>query len=242
MNHFGISTLISASIFLTANPTSAFAGWQEGLAAYEREDFSTAIKEMMPLAEQGNIDAQVKLGESFDQTKNYKEGLFWYKKAADGGSAIAQKGVAFHYSVGWGVATDDKVAFYWYKKSAENGGDSIGVANRYRDGVGVKKDYKKAVSWYKKDAEQGDVTACYMLGVMYGKSYLSDYKQAVYWYQRAAEKGDEGASYHLAEEFREHKDIKQAKIWYEKTIQLHGYNFGDSARAKLVEIEDGQHR
>lgn len=240
MNHFGVSALIS--IFITVNPTSAFAGWQEGLAAYEREDFSTAIKEMMPLAEQGNIDAQVKLGESFDQTKNYKEGLFWYKKAADGESAIAQKGVAFHYSVGWGVASDDKVAFYWYKKAAENGGGSIAVANSYRDGVGVKKDYKQAIHWYKKDADRGDDTACYMLGVMYGSNYLRDYKQAVYWYQKAAEQGHEAAAFYLAEEFREHKDTKQAKIWYEKTIQLNGPTFGDSARAKLVEIEDGQHR
>jgi hypothetical protein len=38
------------------------ADYQKGLAAYEQGDFATALREWEPLAEQGDADAQHKLG------------------------------------------------------------------------------------------------------------------------------------------------------------------------------------
>ncbi len=40
----------------------AWAGWNEGVAAYNRGDYATALREWRPLAEQGNADAQFFLG------------------------------------------------------------------------------------------------------------------------------------------------------------------------------------
>ena len=40
----------------------AWAGFDEGLAAYHRGDYATALREMRPLANQGDADAQFNLG------------------------------------------------------------------------------------------------------------------------------------------------------------------------------------
>jgi TPR repeat protein len=40
----------------------ACAGFDAGLAAYKFEHYTTALKELRPLAEQGDADAQFKLG------------------------------------------------------------------------------------------------------------------------------------------------------------------------------------
>ncbi len=41
---------------------SAWAGYDEGLAAYERGDYATALEEWLPLAKGGNANAQYHLG------------------------------------------------------------------------------------------------------------------------------------------------------------------------------------
>ncbi len=56
----GFFALAVISIMLLGAP--AFADFAEGLAAAERGDFATALKEWRPLAEQGNTDAQYRLG------------------------------------------------------------------------------------------------------------------------------------------------------------------------------------
>ncbi len=40
----------------------ARAGFDEGVEAYDRGDYETALKELRPLAEQGDADAQYNLG------------------------------------------------------------------------------------------------------------------------------------------------------------------------------------
>jgi TPR repeat protein len=42
--------------------TQASAGFDEAVAAYQRNDFKTALAEFRPLAEQGNAKAQTLLG------------------------------------------------------------------------------------------------------------------------------------------------------------------------------------
>jgi TPR repeat protein len=40
----------------------ALANFQDGLNAYNKQDYATALKEWQPLAKQGNADAQNNLG------------------------------------------------------------------------------------------------------------------------------------------------------------------------------------
>ena len=48
-------------------PQLAWAGLSEGLAAYTRSDYATALKEMRPLAEQGDAQAQLLLVTMYDR-------------------------------------------------------------------------------------------------------------------------------------------------------------------------------
>ncbi len=61
MKHALIRALLTAvlSLWLT---TSAWAGFDEGLAAFERGDYATALEEWLPLANGGNANAQYHLG------------------------------------------------------------------------------------------------------------------------------------------------------------------------------------
>ena len=45
----------------------AWAGFAEGVAAYHRGDYETALRELRPLAEQGDADAQYNLGIMYRQ-------------------------------------------------------------------------------------------------------------------------------------------------------------------------------
>ena len=45
---------------------SAWADWDDGVAAYERGDYATARKEIRPLADRGHADAQHALGVMYD--------------------------------------------------------------------------------------------------------------------------------------------------------------------------------
>ena len=72
----------------------AWAGWDEAAAAHKRGDYATAIRELRPLAEQGDGDAQFNLGIMYDVglgvRHDYAEALQWYRKAAEQGHAKAQ--------------------------------------------------------------------------------------------------------------------------------------------------------
>ncbi len=74
---------------LTAAP--AWAGFDEGEAAYRRGDYATAIREWRPLAKQGVADAQHNLGLMYYYGKgvpqDYAEAMGWWSKAAEQGGA-----------------------------------------------------------------------------------------------------------------------------------------------------------
>ena len=65
MKHLLARALLAAvlSLWLT---TSARAGVDEGLAAYERGDYATALDEWLPLAKSGIAHAQYALGAIYD--------------------------------------------------------------------------------------------------------------------------------------------------------------------------------
>ena len=64
----------------------AQAGFGEGLAAYERGDYATALKEWRPLAEQGDAGAQKNLGWMYYSgqgvPQDYAAAVKWYRLAA----------------------------------------------------------------------------------------------------------------------------------------------------------------
>ena len=72
--------------FMLGLTAPAWAGFDEGVAAYNRGDFATAIREWRPLAEQGNAKAQYNLGVMYDEglgvPQDYVQAHMWYSLAA----------------------------------------------------------------------------------------------------------------------------------------------------------------
>ena len=142
----------------------AWAGSEEGEAAFNRGDYATAIREFRPLAEQGKAFAQYNLGLMYYKGRgvpqDYAETVKWYRKAAEQGYAEAQHN----------------------------------LGHMYRNGEGVPQNYAKTLQWWRKAAEQGHARAQSNLGVMYekGEGITQDYVQAHMWYNLAASRSPPG--------------------------------------------------
>lgn len=131
----------------------AWAGWDEGWAAYEQGDYEMALQEWRPLAEQGDADAQYNLGVMYQYGRGVAEdpaeAATWYRKAAEQGDAGAQYNLGVMYVEGQGVAQDYDEAVAWYRKAAEQG-DAFAMVNlaaMYSYGKGVPRDYVRTHMW-----------------------------------------------------------------------------------------------
>ena len=62
----GLSFVFGLALMLA---TPVLAGFQEGVDAYERGAYETALKKFLPLAEQGHAGAQNHLGELYAEGK-----------------------------------------------------------------------------------------------------------------------------------------------------------------------------
>jgi TPR repeat protein len=152
---------MKAAIVILGLCLPALADVLAGVQALESGDYTTALRELLPLARQGDSDAQRILGDIYDRgqgvPQDYSEAARWYRLAADQGDFIAQ----YHLGV------------------------------RYSQGQGVSRNYSEAARWYRLAADQGHATAQYDLGIMYdkGQGVPQDYIRAHMWFNLAGSKG-----------------------------------------------------
>ena len=129
MRNLNAILCLTLTVFLGRAGMSWRADLQKGLDAANRGDYATALRELKPLAEQGNAYAQNNLGSMCDKgigvPQDNKTAVKWYKLAAKQGDAKAQ--------------------------------DSLG--RMYRKGLDVRKNYKTSVKWSRLAAEQGHTRA-----------------------------------------------------------------------------------
>ncbi len=92
---------------------------------YNPKDYETALNEWRPLAEQGNADAQFRLGVMYQRghgvPQDYQQALHWYEKAAAQGHVGAQFNLGLLYQNGEGVPQDFVQAHKWYDLARANG-------------------------------------------------------------------------------------------------------------------------
>ncbi len=139
--------LIITLCMLFAIQLPAKAGFSEGASAYNNKNYALAYKEILPLAKSGNADAQHLLGLMYYMGRglpqDYKQAMFWHRKAADQGKADAQYVVGAMYYTGNAVLQDHKQAVAWFRKAAEqNHAEAqqvLGLMYRYHMG-GVQQD------------------------------------------------------------------------------------------------------
>jgi tetratricopeptide (TPR) repeat protein len=124
--------------------------FEEGKAAYERGDYATALRELLPLAERGDAKAQSKLSEVYYMLSNEAESRKWELKAAQNGDVRAQFSIGYTYYTG----RRHVEAVKWFRKAAEQGHviaqERLGFA--YLNALGVPQDGVEAVKWFSKAA------------------------------------------------------------------------------------------
>ena len=179
--------------------------YDQGIEAYEAEDYAKAVELFRKSADMGNDNAQNDLGNCYlygnGVPQDDKKAAEWYRKAADQGHKFAQNNLAMRYYGGEGVPEDKKKAAEWFLKSAEQGNVEAqnNLANCYGNGEGVPQDWKKAAEWFHKAAEQGDANAQNQLGLCYynGNGVPQDNQKAAEWWRKAVDQGDEQAQDNL---------------------------------------------
>ena len=123
------TALLGASIFSfqsTAWADTLEQQFQQGSEATTRGDYQTTFKFLLPLAEQGNAEAQLMLGVMYARGIGVKQDDFeavkWYRKAAEQGDADAQAILGFLYLLGErGVQVNKSLAKEWFGKACDNG-------------------------------------------------------------------------------------------------------------------------
>jgi len=134
--------------------TTSFADYQEGRDAFDRGDYSVAVKEFEILAGHNDPRGQYALAVMYDLGEGVPqssgEAVKWYRLSAEQGYADAQNNLGVMYEEGQGVARNFEEAMKWYRKAAESGNkdapNNIGVM--YMTGVGVRRDFVKACMWF----------------------------------------------------------------------------------------------
>jgi TPR repeat protein len=100
---------------------SALAGtYDNAIAAFKQNDFAMAIRLLLPLAEQGNSDAQHVLGNAYFWRQEYQNTAKWYRRSANQGDTKAQQDLGHMYLKGQGVPRDYVEAYKWFALAAAN--------------------------------------------------------------------------------------------------------------------------
>jgi TPR repeat protein len=100
--------------------------FEEAIAAYNRQDYASALQGLRPLADTGNVRAQFLLGFMYELglgvLEDDIEAAKWYRRAADTGDDYAQYHMGIMHMNGQGGLPRDVVrAYMWLDLAAMRG-------------------------------------------------------------------------------------------------------------------------
>jgi TPR repeat protein len=111
----------AAALLLSTSHFADAASFRQGVSAFNRQDYASASRILIPLAEQGDPVAQSYLGFMFETGRgvpqNYTEAAMWYRRAAEQGDSLAQYSLGLLYDKGQGVPRDIVEASKWLNLS-----------------------------------------------------------------------------------------------------------------------------
>ncbi len=228
-------------IFLTAIvaaglATAAQAGVDSGERAYLAGDYRMALDELLPLAREGDAEAQYIVGVMHDHgegvARDYAAAASWYEKAAGQGHDLAAFSLGFMYYNGAGegdnaVAQDIGKALVWLKRAAAADSPMAQalLAEIYYRGDVTRRNLVAAATLNLMAAEKGIAGARYSAALMLsnGEGVERDRVSAFAWFAVLAEKGYPGAA--------RNRDIVAAVLGEEDLA---------AARAKAQELVAGE--
>lgn len=164
--------LCAAALLLLA-PPQAWAGFADGVKAYEAGDYTGAYAAWAPLAERGDVAAMRNLGHLYrwgqGVERDIQQAMHWYRRAAETGFARAQANLAAIYLQGdEGVSIDYAEAHKWFEAAAKQG-HAVAQYNlglMYELGLGVEKNEAIALGWYNNAAKTGQPDALERLSLL----------------------------------------------------------------------------
>ncbi len=164
--------------------------------------------------------------------QDYRQAMYWYRKAADQGDPDAQYILGRLFEEGLGVQRDHGQAKFWYQKAADQG--HVGAKAdlvRLKDGKTPSTSVTPVTAGSLAPLTGAETTsnapttpqAQYEMGnnYHYGNQGVNiDSRQAIYWYEKAADQGYADAQYMLGWLYEDGwgvtKDFAQARAWYQK--------------------------
>lgn len=221
--------LALAALLAAGLAAPALAGYDEGLAAYQRRDWASAIREFKPLAAEGNIQAQARLGhmlfEGLGGTRDDVEGMRLLNAAASAGDPLAQHWLGSAYFLGRAVPKDMTQALIWFGRAADKGQpESLhAMGEIHFNGLGVNKDEGRGVEYYRRAAEKNWPASLERLASLSwdGRAMPTDKAKALDYARPAAAAGRPVAQFllglaYLLGQGGVDKDQPQAAQWFRK--------------------------
>ena len=160
--HLRVAHLVcGACLFLISTASVGGSTLDDGIKAYESEDYQTAIEKWQTLIQQGSPEGLFYLGVMYaggkglaqDKTKAFQ----LYSEAAQKDHLPAQYNLGMQYATGEGVTQDFSKAEYWWTKAAERGlmQAQFNLGNLYYYGLTGEKNPVTARKWLTLAAKQG---------------------------------------------------------------------------------------
>ncbi len=145
----GLLTMLSGLLW----PHAAGADTRAGIAAYQRADYETAMRELNRSAEKGDPQALYNLAVAYAEGKavprDMARALDLYQRAATRGSVFAAYNLGQMHRKGEGVGADPAEAARWYGMAAKRG--DYRAANELGllmvEGKGVPRDPVEGFAW-----------------------------------------------------------------------------------------------
>jgi TPR repeat protein len=201
--------------------------------AFDNGEYEKAMDLWMPLAEDGNAEAQFGIGYLYDKglgvPRDTAEAIHWYRLSAEKNHALSQLNLgAIHQEGREDFPADPGRAADWYRLAAEQGNASAqyNLGKLYFRGQGLPRKYELAAEWLRKAADQDHVKAINHLGMLYsrGLGVEEDAERGFALVRQAAERGDPAAQLNLATQYIRgigtEQDFVEALKWH-KIFESH---------------------
>ena len=188
------SSLVIAFAMAALNPSaSSMQTIDAATAAYQKQQYATALKLFEAAAQKGDREAQHTLAFMYRDGKgtrrNDAKAMAWYRKSAEQGYAPAAYNLGLMYAQGEGAKPDPAAAQTWFRRAAENG--SVEAQVKLAEIATFDEKYEEAFLWFSKAADQDDADAAFNMGSLYyvGRGVAKDETKAVEYYRKAARLG-----------------------------------------------------
>ncbi len=191
---------------------------------------NTELETLMKSAEEGDAEAQNKLGLMYRSgdgiEMNGLEAIKWFRNAAEQGYIEAQCNMGIMYDsattdmagnpIGTGIEPNTAEARKWFEMAAEQGNVEaqlrLGTMHEY--GGGMPKNFAEALRWYRRAAEQGYWKAQGTLGIAYKYGFIvePDLIEAYKWENLASVESPIGRNFLLELELEmDREEIAEAQ-------------------------------